>query len=89
MVMGCLTIAFGGFALVGASQDAVTKSGISYAACMIVVGILISLANCFSTFLGARFYLPVYSLFQMGMLLAFSLAMNVLMERLESFKKPR
>jgi hypothetical protein len=89
MVMGCLTIAFGGFALVGASQDAVTKSGISYAACMIVVGILISLTNCFSTFLGARFYLPVYSLFQMGMLLAFSLAMSVLMERLESFKKPR
>ncbi len=89
MVMGCLTIAFGGFALVGASQDGVTKSGISYAAGMIVVGILISLANCFSTFLAARFYLPVYSLFQIGLLLAFSLARNVLMERLESFKKPR
>jgi hypothetical protein len=89
LVMASLTIAFGGFALVCASGDSATKAGTSYAACMIVVGILICLANCFSTFLGARFYLPVYSLFQMGMLLAVSLAVNALMERLESFKEPR
>ena len=89
LVMGCLTIAFGGLALVGASRDSVAKSGASYAAGLIIVGLVISMANCLSTFFAARFYLPVYSLFQMGMLLAISLAVNVLMERLESFKNSR
>jgi hypothetical protein len=73
LVMGCLTIAFGGLALVRASRDPVTVAGVSYATGMIVVGVLVSFANCLSTFYGARFYLPVYSLFQMGMLLAASL----------------
>jgi hypothetical protein len=89
LVMGCLTIVFGGLALIGARRDPVTKAGASYATGMIAVGLLVSFGNCLSTFFGARFYLPVYSLFQMGMLLAVSLAGNVLLERLESFKNPR
>ena len=39
-----------------------------------------SLAICLSTCFQARLYLPVYSLFQMGMLLAVSLAANVFLE---------
>jgi hypothetical protein len=44
---------------------------------------LVSLAICSSTYFQARLFLPVYSLFQMGMLLAVSLAANILLERLE------
>ena len=84
-----LTITFSGLALVGAWRDAVTRAGASYVTGIIVVAILVVLANCLCTFFAARFYMPVYSLFQMGMLLAVSVAANVLMERLESFKKPR
>ncbi len=95
LAMGCLTIVVRriGFrqALSGIRS---LKVGVSYAASMIVVGVLVSFANCLSTFFGARFYLPVYSLFQMGMLLAVSLAGKFFMERLgrerlESFKNPR
>ena len=56
---------------------------------MIVVGLLVSFATCLSTYFQARLFLPVYSLFQMGMLLAVSLAANVLLERLEGLKNPR
>jgi hypothetical protein len=77
-----LTIAFGGLALVGASRDAVTGEGASYVTGIIVVAILVALANCLCTFFAARFYLPVYSLCQMAMLLAASLAGNVLIKRL-------
>jgi hypothetical protein len=82
LVMGILTIAFGGMALIRAGGDRIAEEGASYAIGMIVVGVLVSLANCLSTFLGARFYLPVYSLFQMGFLLTVSLAGNVLLRRL-------
>jgi hypothetical protein len=100
LVMGCLTIAFAGLVLVASfrgrarlspSRDPLSLTGVGafYAIAMIVVGVLVSFANCLSTFFGARFYLPVYSLFQMGMLLSLSLAAKVLIERLESFKDPR
>jgi hypothetical protein len=88
--MACLTIALaivlGGLALVGISGDPVTEAGAWYAISMIVVGLLVSLAICLSTYFQARLYLPVYSLFQLGMLLAVSLAANTLLERLEGFK---
>ena len=91
--MVCLTIAWaivlGGLALIGTFPDLIAKASAWYATAMIVVGLLFSGANCLSTFFGARFYLPVYSLFQMGMLLAVLLAGNVLMERLERFKNSR
>jgi hypothetical protein len=54
-----------------------------------VTGFLVSFATCLATYFQARLFLPVYSLFQMGMLLVVSLAANVLLERLASFKKPR
>jgi hypothetical protein len=85
--MACLTVALtlalGGLALVGIFRNPVTEAGAWYATAMIVTGLLVSLAICLSTYFQARLYLPVYSLFQMGMLLAVSLAANVL---LESFK---
>jgi hypothetical protein len=94
LAMGCLAIALGGVALVAARREPIVQAGASYTASMIVLGILVSLTNCLSTFFGARFYLPVYSLFQMAMLLAASLAGNILLERrrrerLESFKDSR
>jgi hypothetical protein len=65
------------------------KNGAAYAITMITVGVLISFANCVSTFYGARFFLPVYSLFQLAMFLGISLLGGVLMERLESSWKSR
>jgi hypothetical protein len=93
-VTGGLAILFGGLAFAGAPRDPLTKAGLCYAASLISVGVLISFANCVSTFYGARFYLPVYTLFQMGMLLAISWLGKVFLERLgweklESFKNPR
>jgi hypothetical protein len=88
--MACFTIAlaivFGGLAFVTLSRDPVTALGTLYALGMIVTGLLVSLATCISTYFQGRLYLPVYSLFQVGMLLAISLAANVFLERLESFK---
>jgi hypothetical protein len=89
--MACVTIAlvliFGALNLVGFSRDPVTEAGAWYATSMIVVGLLVSFATCLSTYFQARLYLPLYSLFQMGMLLAVSLAANLLLERLAGFKK--
>jgi hypothetical protein len=45
---------------------------------IIVLGLLFALGNCLSTFSGARFYLPVYSLFQMALMLAASMAFEAL-----------
>ncbi len=89
LAMGCLTIVFSGLAFVAAYRDPIPAAGAAYAMGLIVVGVLVSLANCLTTFFGARFYLPVYSLFQMGLLLAVSIAGKVLMERLESSRDPR
>jgi hypothetical protein len=91
--MACLTIAFAivfaGLALVGFFWDPVTEAGAWYATTMIVVGLLVSFATCLSTYFQGRLYLPVYSLFQMGMLLAVSLSANVLLQRVENLKTPR
>ena len=88
--MVCVTIAlkivFAGLALVGFLRDPITEAGAWYAGGMIVVGLLISFGICLSTYFQARLFLPVYSVFQIGMLLAVSLAANVLLERLEVLK---
>jgi hypothetical protein len=94
LAMGCVAIALGGVALFAAWRDPIAQAGASYTASMLALGVLVSLGNCLSTFFGARFYLPVYSLFQMAMLLAASLAGTILLERrrrerLESLKDSR
>jgi hypothetical protein len=89
LVTIALAIVFGGLALVGLSRDPNTEAGAWYATGMIVVGFLVSFATCLSTYFQGRLFLPVYSLFQMGMLLTVSLAANILLERLERFKNPR
>jgi len=78
MVMGCLAVVFGSITLIAPSRVPSAKEGISYAMSMIALGLLVALGNCLSTFSGARFYLPVYSLFQMAMMLAASMAFKVL-----------
>jgi hypothetical protein len=87
--MACVTVAFAivyaGLAFIGFFRDPVTEAGVSYAIGMLVVALLISLATCLSTYFQARLYLPLYSLFQMGMLLVISLAANALLERVASF----
>jgi hypothetical protein len=89
--MACLTIAlavvFAGLAVMGRLRDSLTESGAWYAISMIIVGLLVSLATCVSTYFQARLFLPLYSLFQMSMLLAVSLTANLLLQRLERLKK--
>jgi hypothetical protein len=89
--MACLTIVFvivfAGSALMGFFRDSLTEAGAWYATSLIIVGLLISLATCFSTYFQARLFLPLYSLFQMSMLLAVSLAANVLLQTLQRFKR--
>jgi hypothetical protein len=78
LAMGCLAIVFGSIPLIVRSRVPLAKEGISYATSMIALGLFFSLGHCLSTFSGARFYLPVYSLFQMAMMLAASIAFTVL-----------
>jgi hypothetical protein len=88
--MACLTIGFvsvfAGLALIGFLRDPTTAAGAWYATGMILVGFMVSFATCVSTYFQARLYLPVYSLFQMGMLLAVSMGANVLLERWAAFE---
>jgi hypothetical protein len=89
--MACVTIAFAilyaGLALTKVFRDPVTEAGVSYATGLIIVAVLISLATCLSTYFQARLFLPLYTLFQMGMLLVISLATNVIIEEVANFKK--
>ena len=78
LVMGCLAVVFGSITLIARSRVPLAKEGIAYAMSVIALGLLFALGNCLSTFFGARFYLPVYSLFQMAMMLAASIAFEVL-----------
>ena len=78
LVMGCLAVVFGGITLIARSRVPLAKEGISYAMSIIVLGLLFALGNCLSTFSGARFYLPVYSLFQMALMLVASMAFEAL-----------
>jgi hypothetical protein len=91
--MACVTIAFAiafaGLAIIGVYRDPVTEAGIWYAAGMIVAGLLVSFATCLSTYFQARLYLPLYSLFQMSMLLAISLAGGIVLDKMASLKKSR
>jgi hypothetical protein len=45
---------------------------------MIVGALLISFVTCLSTYFQGRLYLPVYALYQMGMLLSISMAVNAM-----------
>jgi hypothetical protein len=49
-------------------------TGVAYVFGLLVTALLVAFGNCLSTFLGARFYLPVYSVCQLAMLLGISLA---------------
>jgi hypothetical protein len=79
-------LVFGGLTLIGVYRTPIAAVGPWYAMSMIVAGLLVSFVICLSTYFQARLYLPVYSLFQMGMLLAISLAANALLERLQVLK---
>jgi hypothetical protein len=85
--MPCLTIALAivlaGLALTGVFRDRVAELCIWYALSLTVVGLLVSFATCSSSYFQARLYLPVYALFQMGMLFAVSSAANLLLKRLK------
>jgi hypothetical protein len=91
--MACVTMAFAaiycGLTFIGIIRDPVTGAGISYAVAMIVVALLISAATCLCTYFQPRLYLPLYSLFQIGMLLVLSLAADVLLPKMASHKRSR
>jgi hypothetical protein len=89
--MACVTIAFAilysGLALTGVFRDPVTEAGVSCATGLIIVAVLIALVTCLSTYFQARLFLPVYTLFQMGMLMVISLATNIIIEEVSNLKK--
>jgi hypothetical protein len=89
--MACLAVALAialiGLGLISRLRDPVTEAGAWYAAGMIVTGLLVSFFTCLSTYFQGRLYLPVYSLFQMGMMLAVAMTADVLRDRVGSFKK--
>jgi hypothetical protein len=91
--MACVTTAFAiaycGLAFIGVIRDPVTGAGISYAAGMVVVAMLICAVTSLSTYFQPRLYLPLYSLFHMGMLLVLSLAAEVLVARMAGYKRSR
>jgi len=89
VLMAGIGIVLSGLALLTDRCRPRTQTGVAYVLSMIIVGALISFGNCISTFSGARFYLPVFSLFQLAMFLGVSLLGSVLMERLETFRNPR
>ena len=89
VVMAGVGILLSGAALLIGRWRPSTQVGLAYVVSMILVGVLISFGNCASTFFGARFYLPVYSLFQLAMFLGLSLLGCVVTERLETCRNPR
>jgi hypothetical protein len=84
-----LTIALVGLGLIRPLRDPATEAGSWYAAGLIVTGLLVSIFTCLSTYFQGRLYLPVYSLFQMGMLLAVTMAANVLRDKAGVFERPK
>jgi hypothetical protein len=78
-----------GIAFLSGRRSPEVRMGVAYVFGLLVTSVLISFGNCISTFLGARFYLPVYSTCQLAMLLGISLGIAVLTERLESLQNPR
>jgi hypothetical protein len=89
VVMAAAGIVLSGLGLLTGCCRARTQTGVAYVIGLIVVGTLISFGNCVSTFFGARFYLPVFSLYQLAMFLGVSLLASGLMERLETSRNPR
>ena len=89
VVMAGIGIVLSGLALLIERRRSRTQAGGVCVFSMIIVAVLISLGNCMSTFFGGRFYLPVFSLFQLAMFLGVSLLGSVLMERLETSRNPR
>jgi hypothetical protein len=57
-----ITIALGAFAL----RTSPGLTAVAYSAALIATAILISLATCATSFAGARFFLPAYSLLQIS-----------------------
>jgi hypothetical protein len=89
VVMAGIGILLSGAALLIGRGRPSTQVGLAYVVSMILVGALISFGNCASTFFGARFYLPVFSLFQLAMFLGFSRLWCVAIERLETCRNSR
>src|ERR1700730_13135732 len=58
-----------------------------YSLAMVAVGFLVVFGSCLTTFSAARFYLPIYSLFQMAMIFGCLAAIAGLTERLETLRK--
>lgn len=62
--------------------------GVCYSIALLIGGGLITVATCCSTFLGARFYLPVYTLAQVSLMLAATVCVNRVGRRKEVVKTP-
>jgi hypothetical protein len=67
--MACVAVAFSLAGLILSRENAIGELKATYSLAMVVLGFLMALGSCLTTFSAARFYLPVYSLFQIGMIL--------------------
>jgi hypothetical protein len=87
--MVCSAVAFSLAALILTRDNATIGLKASYSLAMVMLGLLVAFGSCLTTFSAARFYLPVYSLFQIATILG-SLAVTARpIERLESLQKSR
>jgi hypothetical protein len=67
--MACVAVASSLAGLVLSRENPIAELRATYSLAMVVLGFLMALGSCLTTFSAARFYLPVYSLFQIGMIL--------------------
>jgi predicted tellurium resistance membrane protein TerC len=85
--MACAAVAFSLMGLVLARGNARHEQREYYSLAMVAVGFLVVFGSCLTTFSAARFYLPVYSSFQMAMIFGCLAAIAGLTERLETLRK--
>jgi hypothetical protein len=87
MACAALTLSLAGLTLARGNPSVELKA--SYSLAMVVLGFLIAFGSCLTTFSAARFYLPIYSLFQIAMILGGLAATAGPLERLETLRKSR
>jgi hypothetical protein len=83
----CAAVAFSLMGLILARGNVRREQRANYSLAMVAVGFLVVFGSCLTTFSAARFYLPIYSLFQMAMIFGGLAAIAGLTERLKTSRK--
>ena len=85
--MACAAVVLSLTGLILARHNVCCELKASYSMAMIGAGLTIAFGSCLTAFSAARFYLPIYSLFQIAMLFGVSSASGAFTERLEILRK--